>query len=113
MTEKFMRQLDAQIAKAFKDSLYRIPKKSGNLRYKAVKYKPVNWYKRRVYIDLTIAPYGFQVNEKGKSEGYLDKFFQTFVNNIQINTGARRVYSTNRVNLTDISAPTINQGGTN
>ena len=76
---------------AFQRALRVVPIKTGNLRYNATKYERLNHNRATIRIDLAVAPYARYIDQPGyRTHGWFDKFRNTYIQELQKATGARR-----------------------
>lgn len=91
LTKQYLDSVERKVRRAYQASLTEIPKRTGNLREKATRYKSISPVVKLVYIDMRRAPYADYANEKGKSAGYWSRYFKTFAVKIAMFTGGRIV----------------------
>ena len=88
---KYVRTYMETSKKAFERALIVTPYKTGNLRYRAMKYRYNKGGSATIRIDLGIAPYAKYIDKPGyKTHGWWDRYLDQYVKEIQSLTNAKR-----------------------
>lgn len=88
---KYVKTYMGKSKNAFQRALVVTPIKTGNLRYKAMKYKRNKGGTATIRVDLGIAPYAEYIDRPGyRTHGWWDKYLKQYLVELQKVTGAKR-----------------------